>query len=100
MLLSSLNQNYAYLKFRGKKTPDIEDLKKIRKFVNCGIDNLADNLTREVKTKAPKAIENIGELETPKHVGFAKNAIEGVRDLFELPFDLLDDVAKRFPGSN
>ena len=72
MQLSSLNQNYSDLKFRGKKTPDIEDLKKIRKFVNCGIDNLADNLTREVKTKAPKAIENIGELETPKHVGFAK----------------------------
>ena len=99
MQLSSLNQNYSDLKFRGKKTPDIEDLKKIRKFVNCGIDNLADNLTREVKTKAPKAIENIGGLETPKHVGFAKNAIEGVRDLFELPFDLLDDVARRFPDS-
>ncbi|HIS83272.1 TPA: hypothetical protein IAD41_06690, partial [Candidatus Scatenecus faecavium] len=28
-----------------------------------------------------------------------KNAIEGVRDLFELPFDLLDDVARRFPDS-
>ena len=72
MQLSSLNQNYSDLKFRGKKTHEIEDLKKIRKFVNFGKDNLADKLTREVKTKAPKAIENICELETPKHVGFAK----------------------------
>ena len=62
MQLSLLDQNYSDLKFRGKKAPDIVVFKKIRKFVNCGMGDLADNLTREVKTKAPGAIENIGGL--------------------------------------
>ena len=99
MQLSLLDQNYSDLKFRGKKAPDIVVFKKIRKFVNCGMGDLADNLTREVKTKAPGAIENIGGLETPKHIGFVKNAAEGIRDLFELPFDLLDDAVRKFPDS-
>lgn len=35
----------------------------------------------------------------PKKVGFLKNAVEGARDLFELPFDLFDEIATRFRGS-
>lgn len=95
---ASLNQNYSTVNFRGK-TPDIDDLKKIRKFVNCGIDSLADNLTREVKAKIPKAIEEVQGIELPKKIGFFRNAIEGVRDLFELPFDLFEDFISRFSNS-
>ncbi len=95
---ASLNQNYSTVNFRGK-TPDIDDLKKIRKFVNCGIDSLADNLTREVKAKIPKAIEEIQGIELPKKIGFFRNAIEGVRDLFELPFDLFEDFISKFSNS-
>ena len=95
---ASLNQNYSTVNFRGK-TLDIDDLKKIRKFVNCGIDSLADNLTREVKAKIPKAIEEVQGIELPKKIGFFRNAIEGVRDLFELPFDLFEDFISRFSNS-
>lgn len=98
MQLSSLKQKHFNSNFKGK-APDVDTPKKIKKFVNCGIDNLADNLTKEVKAKAPKSIESIDGFEIPKKVGFLKNAVEGVRDLFELPFDLFDEIATRFRGS-
>ncbi len=98
MKTSSLQQNFSNVNFGGK-TPDIEHLKKIKKFVNCSVNALADNLTKEVKAKAPDAVEMVEGLELPKKTGFFRNAIEGIRDLFELPFDLMEDLASRFSNS-
>ena len=95
---TTLNQNYSNINFRGKP-PEIDDIKKIIKFTNCGIDSIADKLTNEVKIKIPNAIEEVQGVELPKKIGFFRNAIEGVRDLFELPFDLLEDFASRFSNS-
>ena len=98
MKVNLLNKNNTNLNFRGK-TPEVFMQKRIKKFVDCYISSLADNLTNEVKAKIPKAIENVDGIDLPKKVGFFKNAVEGVRDLFELPFDLLDEIASRFPNS-
>ncbi len=97
MKIQFLSQNISNLNFKGKNL-EVQVAEKIKKFVNCGMGNLADNLTRQVKAKAPKAIEIVDGVELPAHVGFLKNLLEGIRDLFELPFDLINDVAVKFPA--
>ena len=97
MKIQFLSQNISNLNFKGKNL-EVQVAEKIKKFVNCGMGNLADNLTRQVKAKAPKAIETVDGVELPAHVGFLKNLLEGIRDLFELPFDLINDVAVKFPA--
>lgn len=98
MKILNSKQNLSNVNFGGK-APDIDKLRKIRKFADCGLGDLASNLTHEVKERAPKLINNIDGFEVPKKLGYFRNAIEGVRDLFELPCDLIDELASRFPSS-
>lgn len=98
MKILNSKQNFSNVNFGGK-APDVDKLRKIRKFADCGLGELASNLTQEVKEKAPKLIDNIDGFEVPKKLGYFRNAIEGVRDLSELPCDLIDELASRFPSS-
>lgn len=84
------------MNFRGFK-PSVDDLKRVKKVVDSNFSSFASTLTSEVKAKAPKIIKNLDGADLPKRSGFVKNALLGIRDLFEIPFDLVDDFASKFP---
>ena len=48
--------------FKGK-TPNVDDLIASRRFANCALDGLWDDLASSIKKKRPDIIKNIGGVE-------------------------------------
>ena len=58
--------------------------------------SFVDDLTKRVNSKAPSKLKNMGGILVPKSDNIFTKVVEGVQDLFEMPFDFLNGVVRRF----
>lgn len=86
------------LNFKGK-APSAADLTAVAKRTRCALGSFVDDLTKKVQKKSPNSLENINDFLIPKQEKFTRTVIEAGRDFLEMPFDVIDSVASRFPNS-
>ena len=92
------SQNKA-LTFKGTKVPDIDNLKDIYKFVNCGLNGLQSNLLDSIKGKSPSVVKQIQDFEFVPDFPAGKKILNVVKDFFLMPVGIIDSIAKKFPDS-
>lgn len=92
------NNSLNNINFKGKN-PDVSDLTAIAERTRCALGPFVDNLTKNVQKKSPDALENINGFLIPKQEKFTRTVIEAGRDFLEMPFDVIDSVASKFPDA-
>ncbi|MCX4274937.1 MAG: hypothetical protein OSJ27_04035 [Candidatus Gastranaerophilales bacterium] len=100
MEIAPLNLNNARqgVNFKGK-TPNIDDLRAIKRFANCSLDGLEKSLIESIKRKAPGLIQTLdGEKYIPDD-RITKRIISGFKSFFGMPMDAIDSIARKFPDS-
>ena len=85
--------------FKGK-TPNVDDLIASRRFANCALDGLWDDLASSIKKKRPDIIKNIGGVEYVPDDTLLRKVSSGFKTFISMPLDVLDSIARRFPKSN
>lgn len=98
---TSLNLNNAgmgVVNFKGR-TPDVDDLRAAKRFIDCGLSGLNNSLTETIKEKAPSLIREIqGETYITKDTP-AMRVKSGLKSFVGMFLDPLDYLGKRFPNS-
>ena len=98
---TSLNLNNAgmgVVNFKGR-TPDVDDLRAAKRFIDCGLSGLNNSLTETIKEKAPSLIREIhGETYIIKDTP-AMRVKSGLKSFVGMFLDPLDYLGKRFPNS-
>ncbi len=84
--------------FKGK-TPNVDDLIASRRFANCALDGLWDDLASSIKKKRPDIIKNIGGVEYVPDDTLLRKVSSGFKTFISMPLDVLDSIARRFPKS-
>lgn len=105
LLLSKITNSFNSL--RGKihpssscaKTPAADILKKVSNGAKTSLGDSYDSLLLSVKKNSSKALEIKDGVYVPKQEKFLKKLFEAGRDFLEMPLDLIDSAASKFPNS-
>jgi len=81
------------------KTPVEEELRAVKRFTNCALNGLTDDLTKEAAALHPEFTKKVNEEVYVLPATLKQKVIAGVKSFVGLPLDFLDAIAKKFPGS-
>ncbi len=95
--LNNAKQNTA---FRAKAALNADDLRASRRFANCALNGLWDNLSSSIKNKNPNLIKNIDGVEYIPDDTPLRRVTSSLKCFFGMPIDIIDSVAKKFPNSS
>lgn len=84
--------------FKGK-IPDANDLLASKRFANCALNNLENNLLNTIKTKHPDLVKSINGIEYIAEDSPLRRFTSSLKCFFGMPLDVLDSIAKKFPNS-
>lgn len=93
--IDNINHN---TRFKGK-VPNIDDLTASKRFANCALDGLWDNLANSIQKKHPNLIKNINGIEYIPDDTPSRRIVSSLKCFFGMPIDIIDSVAKKFPNS-
>ena len=98
LLPHNLNNTNQNTNFKGK-VPNADDLIASRRFANCALDGLWDNLSSSIKNKNPNLIKNIDGIEYIPDDTPLRRVTSSLKCFFGMPLDIIDSIAKKFPNS-
>lgn len=93
--INNINQNTH---FKGK-VPNIDELAASKRFANCALNGLWDNLSNSIKNKRPNLIKSINSIEYISDDTPLRRITSSLKCFFGMPLDILDSIAKKFPDS-
>ena len=96
--LNSCKNTKQGVHFKGK-TPNIDDLRAIKRFANCSLDGLEKDLIKSIEKKNPNLLQTLdGEKYIPDDA-ITKRIASGFKSFFSMPMDAIDSIARKFPDS-
>lgn len=84
--------------FKGK-VPNVDDLMASKRFANCALNGLWDDLSSSIKKKRPNLIKNINGVEYIPDDTPLRRITSSLKCFFGMPLDIIDSVARKFPDS-
>ncbi len=84
-----------------KKAPQIDTktFRDVYSITNCALSDFMNKTTSAAQNQNPKLFENVNGLLLPKKDTILRRFFEAGRDFFEIPLDVLSEIASKFPKS-
>ena len=92
------NLNRINTSFSGAKIPDVSELKKIKEFTDCGLNNFSNRLIESVRGQSSSFVKTVHGIEYISDFTFKQKIINLIKNFFYIPVEIFDSVIRKYPN--
>ena len=98
MNIAPKNSNMNKTTF-GSSLPNVDDLRALERFANCGLNNIYEDVVNTTSKYAPELIKKVDNFSYALDDPILRTAKFSLRSLLTMPLDALDFIIQKFPDS-